>query len=86
MLGSMEPIESYDANQLAARMPEGARQDLLEWSDIDNAPLILNGVLRREIHVSKALDPDPAIQITDDKPFNEYYLLRHNLGLGKHKP
>ncbi len=84
MLGSMEPIEPFDANQLAARMPEGARQDLLEWSDIDNTPLILNGVLRREIHIAKALDPNPAIQITDDKPFNEYYLLRHSLGRGKH--
>jgi spermidine synthase len=84
LLGSMEPIEPFDAKQLAARMPESARQDLLEWSDLNNAPAVLDAVLRREIHVDRALDPDPEIRITDDKPFNEYYLLRHNLGLGKH--
>lgn len=76
MLGSMEPIEQFDANQLAARMPEGARRDLLEWYDTTNAPLVLDQILSREFSVKGSLNPDTRIRITDDRPYNEYFLLR----------
>jgi predicted membrane-bound spermidine synthase len=76
MLGSMEPIEPLDAWQLAARMPENARQDLLEWNVSKDAPAYLGQVLTNEYSVAALLNPDAEIQVTDDKPFNEYFLLR----------
>jgi len=81
MLGSMEPIERLDAKTLAARMPESARQDLLEWNAMKDVPAYLAPVLSREYDMPDSLNPDASIQVTDDQPFNEYYLLRHLLNL-----
>jgi spermidine synthase len=77
MLGSMEPIESFNANALAARMPESARQDLVEWNPALTAPRFLSPVLGQELNVTNVLNPDPDVQVTDDRPFNEYFLIRH---------
>jgi spermidine synthase len=76
MLASMEPIESIDAQQLTARMPENAKNDLVEWDDSKNTAAYLERVVTREILIPLTLNPDAQIQVTDDKPFNEYYLLR----------
>jgi spermidine synthase len=79
MLGSMEPIEQLEAEQMASRMPVSARQDLLEWNDVKDAPAYLGQVLSKEYPASYNLNPDATIQVTDDKPYNEYFLLRHLL-------
>jgi spermidine synthase len=76
LLASEKPIETLDANQLVARMPEGARTDLLEWAPTRDASSYIQLVMSQEISIPKILNPDLAIQITDDHPFNEYYLLR----------
>ena len=78
MLASSEPIEQLDANQLAARMPESAKRDLLEWSDSPDVTAYLGRVVSNEI-VPLPLDPNLEIQITDDQPYNEYFLLRQLL-------
>jgi len=75
MLASSDPIAIADANTLLARMPESARQDLMEWSPT-NAPAYLSQVLNHEYQPADLLNPNPDIQITDDAPFNEYFLLR----------
>jgi hypothetical protein len=33
-------------------------------------------VIYHEIPPAKILNPDPKVQITDDQPYNEYFLLR----------
>jgi spermidine synthase len=76
MLASMQPIEQLDAGQMVARMPEIARQDLLEWNISKDAPAYLGRVLTNEYSLQMLLNPDTEIQITDDEPFNEYFLLR----------
>jgi spermidine synthase len=76
MLASMSPIPALDADALAARMPPAAQRDLLEWAPVTNAPACLNAVLRREISVPRCLNPDLDVQVTDDEPYNEYFLLR----------
>jgi len=83
MLASSEPIEQLNANQLAARMPESAKKDLLEWNDSQDAPAYIGLVVNREVFVPKLLNPDPKVQITDDQPYNEYFLLRQ-VGLSWH--
>jgi spermidine synthase len=77
LLGSTEPLEHFDAGQLAARMPETARRDLLEWYGTNTAPAVLERVVNAEFPAAAVLNADPDIQVTDDEPFNEYYLLRH---------
>jgi spermidine synthase len=76
MLGSMQPIQQLDARQLAAQMPESAREDLLEWNHMNNAPDYLGQVLDHEYPVPRLLNQDATIQVTDDRPYNEYFLLR----------
>jgi hypothetical protein len=72
----MDPIELANPEQLVARMPAGAKSDLLEWADSGDLPAYLGTVVSREIPIDNILNPDPKIQIRDDKPLNEYFLLR----------
>jgi spermidine synthase len=76
LLASSEPIEQLDANQLAARMPESAKKDLLEWNNSQDVPVYIGRVVNGEYFVPGLLNPDPEVQITDDHPYNEYFLLR----------
>ena len=76
LLASEEPIETLDAHQLAARMPEGGRTDLLEWTSTRDVSGYIGLVVSHEVSIPQILDPDPTVQITDDHPFNEYFLLR----------
>jgi spermidine synthase len=76
MLASMQPIEQLDAAQLAARMPDSAKNDLVEWNASKDATAFLSKVLNSEYTVPSLLNPDAEIQVTDDEPFNEYFLLR----------
>ena len=57
-------------------MPPPARADLLEWEPKLDLPAYLDVVLKREFPMDSLLNPDPTIRITDDQPYNEYYLLR----------
>jgi len=78
-LGSMQPIEPATAGELAARLPPKARQDLEEWLEKQNftdLQYCFHSILSKEGPMDLILNPDPRIQITDDQPFNEYYLLR----------
>jgi hypothetical protein len=76
ILASMQPIEQATPEQLAAAMPTAAGNDLLEWSDTSDLPAYLWLVLSREISPEEAMNPDPKVRITDDHPYNEYFLLR----------
>ena len=76
LLASMEPIEQLDSAQLAARMPAGAKNDFLEWNHTQDAPAYLGRVITNEYSLPPILNPDLNVQVTDDQPFNEYFLLR----------
>jgi spermidine synthase len=76
MLASMEPIPNFSAEQVAARMPSAARKDLLEWTSSQDLASYLDEVLSKEIPIESVLNPNPHIRITDDHPYNEYFLLR----------
>ena len=64
-------------------MPESAKKDLLEWNDSKDAPAYLAQVLTNEYSLPILLNPDSKIQVTDDQPFNEYFLLRRLQSLGQ---
>jgi predicted membrane-bound spermidine synthase len=83
LLASMDPIEIPTPEQLAARMPAGAKNDLLEWDTSGDLSAYLGRVVSQEIPIENVLSPDPKIQIIDDNPLNEYFLLRQ-VGLFRH--
>ncbi len=76
MLASMDPIPAYGPADLATRMPTAARADLLLWTTITNASGYLGVVLGNEVKPSDLLPQNPKVRITDDQPYNEYFLLR----------
>jgi hypothetical protein len=60
-------------------MPATARLDLMEYMDTTRFPALpdyLQKVVSQEFPVSPVLNPDLNIEISDDHPFNEYFLLR----------
>jgi predicted membrane-bound spermidine synthase len=75
-LASMGPVEPATAQELAARMPVKAQQDLMEWSPKNDLPGYLNQVLSNETQITNVLNHSFDYRITDDRPFNEYFLLR----------
>lgn len=76
ILASLDPIASLGPHEVAMAMPNAAADDLLEWSSTRSLPDYLAQILGGEFSIEQALDPDTRIRITDDHPFNEYFLLR----------
>ncbi len=75
-LASSDPIPPATGQELAARMPPKAQADLLEWPHPLDLPGYLNLVLSNETRITDVLMPGLDYRITDDRPFNEYFLLR----------
>jgi spermidine synthase len=75
-LASMSPTEMPALEEIVLRLPDRARSDLLEWSNGQDLKDYLNLVLSKEVPVTRLLDPDPNIRITDDRAYNEYFWLR----------
>lgn len=77
-VASMEPIEIPSPAAFLARMPEAARADLVEWNEggMQDAQGFVETILSNEVDIAALLHPDPRVVIEDDRPFNEYYLLR----------
>ncbi|HMD18473.1 MAG TPA: fused MFS/spermidine synthase [Terriglobales bacterium] len=76
-IASRQPIPNRTAAELAKRMPASAAADLVEWGPFPTAEQQFAAVLEKEISVDQliAVNKDvPAME--DDRPVNEYYLLR----------
>jgi spermidine synthase/predicted MFS family arabinose efflux permease len=76
LIASMDSLPILTGAQLAARMPAAAQKDLLEWSPTADLPVCLERLVSQSTAVEDILYPDPEIRITDDRPYNEYFLLR----------
>jgi len=77
-LASRRPIPDRSAGDLARRMPPSAAADLVEWGPFRTAEEQFAAVLKNEVPVDVLVGMDkdaPALQ--DDRPVNEYGLLRH---------
>ena len=76
-LASETPIPLLAAEVLAARLPAAAAADLAEWGPEPTAQAQLATLLSHEIPVAEPLSILPEVPVlTDDRPFNEYFLLR----------
>jgi spermidine synthase len=76
-LASMQPLEAPSVEAMASRMPEKARKDLLEW-ETDDLKTVLRRMLSQEVPLAQIVGEHPDRIITDDHPYNEYYLLRRS--------
>ncbi len=80
ILASTWEITPPTVAQAIARMPEKARQDLLEWTEGMPLEVAWPLVLDQRVPVAELLPQNPRLGITDDRPFNEYFLLRRTFG------
>jgi len=75
-LASTRPFPKPTVQQFRDRMPEKARVDLMEWSEGQSLDDCVQSILIREIDPAEILNNDRNVVITDDRPYNEYFLLR----------
>lgn len=76
MLCSQQPIPERSVLELYARMPEAARRDLVEWTPDRTGESLLAAVTATPFAARDVLNESPSVVVTDDHPYNEYYLLR----------
>jgi len=76
-LVSMSPIARRSAAELAQRLPESAARDLIEWGPASSSDKQFALVIGREVSVASLIAGAPNIEaLNDDRPLNEYFLLR----------
>jgi spermidine synthase len=86
-LCSFQPLPRRSAAELASQLPPAAVKDLLEWGPEDTAEAQIRSVLDQELPLQQLVDGAPdAPMLTDDRPVNEYYLLRHAMHGVKYLP
>jgi len=74
---SMQPIADLSAAQLAQRIPPRAAADFVEWGPYPTPEQQYADLLKREAPIDWLISLDnKAPALTDDRPINEYDLLR----------
>jgi spermidine synthase len=77
-LASDDPIAVRTPASLAQRMPAMAIRDLLEWGPERTPENELADILKNEVSIERVIAHAPnADALDDDRPVNEYYMLRH---------
>jgi len=72
----MKPIETPTADIFINRIPESAKKDLMEWYPGQDMRKVVDIILSKELRIDDILKRDEDVYISDDKPYNEYFLLR----------
>ncbi len=76
-LASMQPIPVPSPEELARRMPASAVKDLLEWNPESSATDMFDNMLSDPETLGEFITRKPSVPpIADDRPINEYFLLR----------
>jgi spermidine synthase len=76
-LASDAPLPVRSAASLAQRMPATAIHDLLEWGPETTPGKQLAGIVDNEVPIQTVIAHAPqAAALVDDRPVNEYYILR----------
>jgi spermidine synthase len=78
-LASHQPLPERTPAELARRLGPQAAADLIEWGPESTPELQFASVLRKEISLAQMIAQAPqAPALQDDRPENEYYMLRRN--------
>jgi hypothetical protein len=76
-LASETPFPRRTAEELLQRMPPAAVEDMMEWGPQPTPVRQLGIMLDREIPLEKLMEGSPqTAAMQDDRPVNEYFLLR----------
>jgi len=76
-LARMEPFPVVENGEMPQKLPAAAAADLVEWNHNVTPRQLLIDVLSREKSLDSLIAPAPSVPpIGDDRPINEYYLLR----------
>lgn len=79
-IASDRPLPALSGKELAQRLPASAAADLVEWDPDHNPEARFAHLLQSELPVDQLLSLSPATPaLSDDRPINEYYLLRFSL-------
>jgi spermidine synthase len=86
-LASDWQLPQLSAQQLAEKLPAAAASDFVEWGPEATAEDQFEDLLRNEFPLSQMISESPdAPPLQDDRPMNEYYLLRSIRHLRKDDP
>ena len=73
----MQPIEIPSSVILASRMPIKAAADFVEWGPEGDPQKEFDLVVTRELSLERLIAESPSTPpLTDDRPINEYFILR----------
>ncbi len=75
-IASRSPIPAVTPRQMVKRMPASAIKDMVEWTPQENPERLFVFFLGREVDPQSLLNADPRVVVTDDQPYNEYFLVR----------
>ncbi len=75
-IASMSPIPDISASEMLRKMPLSARKDMTEWSTRQYPENLFQFMLSHEVDPKTLLNNDPRVVVTDDQPYNEYFLVR----------
>jgi len=79
-LASNHPIPNRTSSQLAQRLPAKAAIDLVEWFPGKSSEQVFANITSHETSIDQLIGQDPrAPAMQDDRPVNEYYVLRRAL-------
>jgi spermidine synthase len=79
-LASQQPFADEGEDQLLSRMPENARKDLMEWFPDHDIHEILHDIISRQIPLEQILGGADSPLLRDDRPYNEYFIVRRVFG------
>lgn len=86
-LASDHPIELPSRDELLRRFPRSAEVDLLEWTPKASVASLFGRAFSRELSLEGLLASAPtAPALEDDRPYNEYFLLRALAASGRETP
>jgi hypothetical protein len=75
-IASSTSFETPSEQDMLSRLPESAKKDLLEWYPDQSIEAIVKNILDKEIPVHELLNENAAFFISDNRPVNEYFMLR----------
>ncbi|MDH4227343.1 MAG: fused MFS/spermidine synthase [Deltaproteobacteria bacterium] len=80
-IASMKPINVPTVNEMLKKMPQAAQKDMVEWTPNLSPAQILELTRKNSADAPKTpLTAANNIMLTDDRPANEYFLVRQILG------
>lgn len=85
-LASTQPIPDQPVGVLVSRMPAMAKADLMEWFPDREIEAVVAAVLNHQIPLETVIGTEEVPMISDDRPYNEYFLLRRVLIVLSGKP